>query len=104
MTHERESRPGGDTEAASKSLGGDYDHRTATPAEQAWHATPIPMAAREVGPQRYHVAPVGLGARTFREGFARGGRDALRRAWCIMPAELRGQLAVIAADYGGDDD
>lgn len=30
MTHERESRPGGDTGAASKSLGGDYCHGTAT--------------------------------------------------------------------------
>ncbi|TXI53387.1 hypothetical protein [Mycolicibacter arupensis] len=104
MTQQQKSRPGGDTGAASKSLAADYDHGTATPVEQAWYATPIPMAAREIGDQRYHTAPVGLGARTFREGFARGGRDALRRVWCILPAELRGQVAVIAADYGGDDD
>jgi len=99
MTEEEESRPGGDTEAALKSLAGDYCHSTATPVEQAWYATPIPMAAREIGDQRYHSAPVGLAARTFREGFARGGCDALRRVWPILPADLRGQVAVIAADY-----
>lgn len=104
MTEEEESRPGGDTEAALKSLAGDYCHSTATPVEQAWFSTPILMAARETGPQRYHTAPVGLGARTFREGFSRGGRDALRRIWRILPADLRGLVAVIAADYGGDDD
>lgn len=102
MTQQQKSRPGGDTEAAP--LAGDNNHSTATPVEQAWYATPIPMAAREIGDQRCHRAPVGLGARTFREGFSRGGRDALRRVWCILPAELRGQVAVIAADYGGDDD
>ncbi|WP_193465607.1 hypothetical protein [Mycobacterium novum] len=62
------------------------------------------MAAREIGPQRYHTAPAGLAARTFREGFARGGCDALRRVWGIVPDDLRGLVAVIAADYGGDDD
>ncbi|OQZ93598.1 hypothetical protein BST15_17860 [Mycolicibacter arupensis] len=63
------------------------------------------MAAREIGPQRHHTAPVGLGARTFREGFARGGCDALRRVWGIVPDDLRGLVAVIAADYaeGGDE-
>lgn len=71
--------------------------------EEAWRSTPIPLARRESIP-RYHRAPVGLGARTFREGFARGGRDALRRAWQLLPEDHRAALEAIAADYAGDAD
>lgn len=102
MTHQRENRPVG-SEAVSKESGADSCQPTPSRAESAWYATPIPMADREIGDQRYHTAPVGFGARTFREGFARGGRDALRRIWSVLPADLRGQIAVIAADYEDND-
>jgi hypothetical protein len=72
--------------------------------QDEWETTPIPSARRETDAVRYHRAVVGLGARTFREGFSRGGRDALRRVWCALPAEHRSVVTGIAADYEDDAD
>lgn len=52
--------------------------------------------------RRFHRASTGLRAVGFRYGFARGGTDALRRVWPFIPAEHRGDVTRIAADYDVD--
>ncbi|MCZ0732220.1 hypothetical protein [Mycolicibacterium iranicum] len=70
-----------------------------------WRSTPIRPGRHEpVDAVRYHHAPVGIGPRAFRQGFARGGRDALRRLYAALPEDQRGLVAEIAADYEDDAD
>ena len=52
------------------------------------------------GDLRFHQPSTGLRAAGFRHGFACGGTDALRRVWAYIPAEHRGDVVRIAADYG----
>lgn len=69
----------------------------------AWQTTPIERARRETG-TRHHRAPVGLIARAFRQGFKRGGRDALRRAWALLPTDQRSLVAQLANEYAEELD
>jgi hypothetical protein len=48
---------------------------------------------------RFHRPSTGLRASGFREGFARGGQDALRRAWALIPEEYRAAIEGLACDY-----
>ncbi|MCQ4364563.1 hypothetical protein KQR54_26140 [Mycobacterium gordonae] len=56
------------------------------------------------GDLRYHRPSTGLRASGFREGYQRGATEALRRVWCQLPAELRGTVESIAAEYETADD
>ena len=48
---------------------------------------------------RFHRPALGIAAFQFREGFARGGLDALRRIWAFIPTEHRAVVRAIAGDY-----
>jgi hypothetical protein len=53
------------------------------------------------GDLQYHQPSTGLRASGFRQGFACGGTDALRRVWRYIPDEYRGLVSRIATDYEG---
>jgi hypothetical protein len=53
--------------------------------------------------RQFHRPTVGLRAAGYREGFGRGGTDALRRVWPYIPIEHRGEVTRIAADYHGGE-
>ncbi|WP_142256601.1 hypothetical protein [Mycobacterium colombiense] len=53
--------------------------------------------------RKYHRPALGIAAFHFREGFARGGLDALQRIWAFIPTEHRAAVRAIAADYSNSD-
>lgn len=54
------------------------------------------------GDRKYQRPSTGLRAAGYRQGFACGGTDALRRVWAYVAAEHRTEVARIAATYRGD--
>jgi hypothetical protein len=61
---------------------------------RGWHCAPF--RRNHPRPSR---APTGIRASGFREGFAHGGADALRRIWALIPTEHRAEVEQIAASY-----